>query len=114
MIVKGLGSVLPGQTRDPDLLKSRLTSVLSLYGVPEFTVVSVISYPPPSNPVYDVTLGSADEVESILRESYKFSRRRDPVVRPPELKSVTLYHSVTPGTRVRISLLRVRVVFFFL
>ena len=110
LVVKGLGVVgSSGSQRNPDLLKARLTSVLSLVGAPEpFSITNVIVYPTRGSPVYDVELASVESVNSIIREFSKYTRRRDPVRRPAELDRVSIYHSVTPGTRVRVSLMRVR------
>ena len=62
-----------------------------------------------SSPIYDVELDSADSVDQLLIASFRFSRKKDPVRRPPELENVSVYHAVTAGTRIRISLLRVRI-----
>ena len=107
--MKGLGQVgSSGSQQDPRLLKSRLTSVLNAVGLKApFSVKNVISYSTPAAPVYDVELDSFESVSSLLKEFYKFTRRRDPVPRPSELDHVSLYRSVTTGTRVRVSLLRV-------
>ena len=108
LVVKGLGVVgSSGAQRNPDLLKARLSSVLCLIGSPTpFTVVNVIVYLTRGSPVYDVELESAASVNSLLREFSKFTRRKDAVRRPAELDRVSIYHSVTPGTRVRVSLMR--------
>ena len=108
-MVKGLGQIgSSGSQRDPEVLKSRLASVLQLIGssVP-FAVTDVIAYPSASSPVYDVGLDSSVAVSSLVREFFKFTKRTNPTARPPELERVGVYHSVTTGTRVRISLLRV-------
>ena len=110
LVVKGLGVVgSSGSQRNPDLLKARLMSVLSLIGSPTpFSIVNVLVYPTRGSPVYDVELSSVESVNALIREFSKYTRRRDPVRRPSELDRVSIYHSVTPGTRVRVSLLRVR------
>ena len=106
IVVKGLA--LSGPHLSPDQLRGRLASILQLIGAPiSFSVISVATYPSGASPVYDVELDSAAAVSAILREFYKFTRRQAPVSRPPELAHVAVYNSVTPGTRVRISLLRV-------
>ena len=109
VIVKGLGQVgSSGSQQDPRLLKSRLTSVLAHVGAQTaYTVVNVMVYSSSVYPVYDVQLDSLEAVGSLLKEFSKFTRRRDPVPRPAELQGVSLYRSVTTGTRVRVSLLRV-------
>ena len=78
-----------------------------------FSVVDVIVYPA-SQPVYDVELDYAKSVEFLVKEFFKFTRRKDPLVRPTELERVSLFHSVTAGTRIRISLLRVRSLYLYL
>ena len=85
-----------------------MRSVLELIGGNvEFNVMNVIVYPSKVAPVYDVELDSVEAVESLVKEFYKFTRRSSPAKRPSELERVSVYHSVTPGTRIRISLLRV-------
>ena len=87
-----------------------MASVLRLISAEtEFTVVSVLTYSAAHSPIYDVELDSTLAVETLLRSFYRFTRRREPVRRPPELEKVSVHHSVTVGTRVRISLLRVSV-----
>ena len=77
-----------------------------------FVVNRVIVYPSKGKPVFEVVLDSAAGVEGLIREFYKYVRRKDPIARPPELSGVSIYHSVTIGTRIRISMLRVS--FFYL
>ena len=74
-------------------------------------MLSVVTYSAKSAPVFNAELDSAEAVDAILREFSKFTRRSNPVKRPPELEDVALYHAVTPGTRIRISLLRVSFTF---
>ena len=106
LVVKGL----PGDSsHGPDQLRARLATLLqSINSTIGFSVLNVITYPSASTPVYDVELDSAAAVSSLIREFFKFTRRQDPVRRPPGLERVSIYNSVTPGTRIRISLLRVR------
>ena len=114
MIVKGLGQVgsSSGSQRSPEVLRTRLKSVLDKIGVDEeFSVLNVILYPA-SSPVYDVELDSVVAVEALVRNFFKFTRRKDPVSRPPELDKVSVYHSVTTGTRIRLALLRVNNFYF--
>ena len=75
----------------------------------DFEVVNVVVFPSGNHPVYDVELCSPGAVEALVREFFKYTRRRDPVQRPAELDRVSIHHSVTPGTRVRIALLRVSI-----
>ena len=108
MIVKGLGRV-GGSGRDSDVLKTRLAAVLALVGINlPYRILGVVVYSSGTAPVYDVELDSFVAVSALLKEYSKFTRRRDPVARPPELDRVSFYRSVTTGTRVRVSLLRVR------
>ena len=110
MVVKGLSGFSAIQ-RNPEALRSRFASLLALIGstVP-YVVNSVIVYPGKGRPVYEVCLDSPAGVESLVREYLKYTRRKDPVTRPQELSGVSIFHSVTAGTRVRISLLRVSVI----
>ena len=109
LIIRGLGRIGgAGSKPSTDVLKTRLTSVLSLVGVTRsFEVLDAIQFASAVAPVYSVRLCSFEAVDDLLREFSKFTRRREPVARPPELDNVALYHAVTPGTRIRISLLRV-------
>ena len=109
LIVKGLGQIgSSGSQRSPDVLRSRIESVLSLIGSAAFQVKDVVVYSASSpSPVYNVELDSIASVDSLLKEFFKFTRRSNPVKRPPELDKVFLYNAVTPGTRIRISILRV-------
>ena len=105
--MKGLSAFSAAQ-RSPEALRSRFASLLTLIGsnVP-FVVNQVIVFPGKGRPVYEVVLDSSNGVESLVKEYFKYTRRKDPVSRPPELSGVSIFHSVTAGTRVRISLLRV-------
>ena len=114
IIIKGLKpeAGLVAQRNSPQLL-AHLTLVLGAVGISSaFTVVSSITYSAGSSPVFDVELDSPASVDALLRGFYRFTRRSDPAQRPALLSGVSLYHAVTPGTRVRISLLRVIEVFF--
>ena len=63
-------------------------------------------------PIYEVVL-SDTEAAVQLRDSFKrFTQKRKPVNRPPELDGVEVYNSVTLATRVRISILRVSLFLF--
>ena len=105
--MKGLSGFSAIQ-RSPEALRSRFGSLLALIGakVP-FVVNNVIVFPGKGKPVYEVVLDSPAGVESLIQEYFKYTRRKDPITRPPELSGVSIYHSVTAGTRIRISLLRV-------
>ena len=107
IIVKGLGRIGSGGPRDANVVKNRITSLLNEVGsTQEFTVEEVIVYGQ-GNPVYNVALSTEKSVTALLSAFSRFIRRRDPVPRPSSLDGVALHHAVTPGTRVRISLLRV-------
>ena len=107
VIVKGLGQIGSG-SRDQSLLTTRLTAVLSNVGSElEFNIVKVNVFPPPNHPVYDVELETAESVDALLKAFSRFTRRYEPITRPSSLDGLSMYHSVTTGTRVRISLLRV-------
>ena len=64
-------------------------------------------------PIYEVVLEEAESAIQ-LRETFKrFTRRKSPVPRPAELDEVGVFNSVTLATRVRISILRVSLLFIF-
>ena len=110
VVVKGVGRVGSGG-RDMAPVKTRISAVLAEVGANRgFEILSVIVYGA-SHPVYNVELESEDSVRSILSAFSRFTRRHEPVTRPASLDGVGLYHAVTPGTRVRLSLLRVRFLF---
>ena len=116
MVVKGLGIIGSvsgsGASRSQDILCSRLSSVLKLIGPNvAFNVVKVIVYSARS-PIYDVELDSSAAVEKLLQSFYRYWHKRDPVQKPAELDKVSIFHSVTPGTRIRIALLRVSCFFY--
>ena len=108
IIVKGLGQIGSSTQPTAEVVRTRLSAVLALVGYASpFEVLSVITYSAKHSPVYNAELDRAEAVEGLLQEFFKFTRRSNPVKRPPELESVSLHHAVTPGTRIRISLLRV-------
>ena len=89
------------------MLSSRISSVLALVGANvDVRVKSVVVFPG-AKPVYKAELESAEVVKALLSGHSQYTRRRDPVARPQGLENVFLYTCVTPGTRIRISLLRV-------
>ena len=59
-------------------------------------------------PIYEVRLEDADSAEALRKAFTRFTRKKDPVRIPPELKGVAVYSSITLATRVRTSILRVR------
>ena len=60
-------------------------------------------------PIYEIRLDSAEVAWSLRTAFSRFTRKKNPVRRPPELDGVEVYNSVTLATRVRISVLRVSV-----
>ena len=112
VVVKGLGRIGSSGTPSDQALKSRLSSVLSLVSSElRINVKSVVCFPG-AKPVYKVELGSAEVVRDLLFSFSCFTRQVDRVPFPPGLENVTVYHCVTPGTRIRISLLRVKLLLF--
>ena len=108
LVVKGVGPIVSNAQRSQEVWKSHLVPVLRLIGPGvKFDIKSVIMYSP-SNPVYDVELDSNKSVDAIFNASYRFVRRNDPIQKPTEIERISIFRSVTPATRVRISLLRVR------
>ena len=58
-------------------------------------------------PIYDVVLDDSDSAEALRKAFAAYTRKKNPLKCPPELKGVEVYNSVTLATRVRISILRV-------
>ena len=58
-------------------------------------------------PIYEVRLEDADSAVALRKSFAQFTRKKDPVRIPPELKGVDVFNSITLATRVRISILRV-------
>ena len=99
---------------DDSRVKSRLRHLLSRinpevdFTISEVRVRGSSSLPP----IYEVVLTEAEAAED-LRSSFKrFTRKKNPVARPPELDGVEVFNSVTLATRVRISILRVSLLSF--
>ena len=65
-------------------------------------------------PIYEVRLEDADSAVALRKAYGQFTRKKDPVRIPPELKGVEVYNSVTLATRVRLSILRVKSFLFLL
>ena len=63
----------------------------------------------PRPPIYEVVLGDSESADALRKSFARYTRKRSPVTRPPELDGVEVYNSVTPATRVRISILRVSI-----
>ena len=64
----------------------------------------------PRPPIYEVVLEDSETAEALRKSFSRFTRKRSPISRPPELDGVEIFNSVTPATRVRISVLRVSIV----
>ena len=112
MIIKGIGPFgVAGSKPDSAYLIRKIAPILELVGsTTPFSVLAVSSLPSRGGPsVFDAQLDSNESVDSILIAFSRFVRRKDPVARPRGLEGVQLHHSVTVGTRVRISLMRVSV-----
>ena len=60
-----------------------------------------------SPPIYEVHLEDAESAEALRKASSVYTRKKNPVRCPPELKGIEVFNSVTLATRVRISILRV-------
>ena len=58
-------------------------------------------------PIYEVRLEDSESAVALRTAFSNFTRKKDPVRIPPELKGVEVFNSVTLATRVRTSILRV-------
>ena len=58
-------------------------------------------------PIYEAVLEDAESAEALRKAFARFTTKKNPVSRPPELKGVEVFNSITLATRVRISILRV-------
>lgn len=58
-------------------------------------------------PIYEVALEDDESADGLRKAFNRFTRKRNPVARPPELEGVDVFNSVTLATRVRIAVLRV-------
>ena len=63
-------------------------------------------------PIYEVRLEDSVSPVALRHTFSRFSRKKNLVKCPPELKGVGVNNCVTLATRVRISILRVRISFF--
>ena len=108
IILKKIGKV----GGDENQVKSRVRHILSTidrklqFSISEVRVLG--SGPRP--PIYEVVLGDSESAEALRKSFSRFTRKKSPVARPPELDGVEVYNSATPATRVRISILRVSLV----
>ena len=109
IILKKVGKIGGDDAR----VKSRLRHLLSCinpkvdFSISEVRVRGSSSLPP----IYEVVLTEAEASEDLRLSFTRFTRKKNPVDRPPELDGVEIFNSVTPATRVRISILRVSFVF---
>ena len=99
---------------DDSKVKARLSHILSTisrsikFRISEVRTRGVGSRPP----IYEVGLEDEESAVDLQEAFRRFSRKRDPVKRPPELDGVQVFNSATLATRVRVSILRVSWSFF--
>lgn len=105
IVLKKLGRIGGDEAR----VRNRLGHILSKIDRDlEFSISEVRTHGSGSGPpIYEVALDDAETAESLRKSFAKFTRKKNPVSRPPELDGVEVYNSVTLATRVRISILRV-------
>ena len=94
---------------DEKQVKSRLRHILSAISKSiDFSIAEVktrgAGHLPP---IYEVCLEDPDSASALRKAYTRFTRKKDPVSRPPELDGVEVYNSISLATRVRISILRV-------
>ena len=65
-------------------------------------------------PIYEVRLEESESAVALRTAFSSFTRKKDPVRIPPELKGVGVYNSITLATRVRTSILRVSFFLYFI
>ena len=96
---------------DEGKVKSRIRHILSTIDKKvQFSVSEVrVHGSGPRPPIYEAVLGDSESADTLRKSFARFTRKRSPVPRPSELDGVEVYNSVTPATRVRISVLRVSV-----
>ena len=94
---------------DESKVKSRIRHILSTVDKKlTFSIAEVrVRGTGPRPPIYEVVLEDSETAEALRRSFSRFTRKRSPISRPPELDGVEIFNSVTPATRVRISVLRV-------
>ena len=110
IILKNVGRI----GGDDSKVKARLSHILSTisrsikFRISEVRTRGVGSRPP----IYEVGLEDEESAVDLQEAFRRFSRKRDPVKRPPELDGVQVFNSATLATRVRVSILRVSWSFF--
>ena len=100
---------------DENQVKARVRHILSTIDKRlSFAIVEVrVRGTGPRPPIYEVVLEDQGSAEDMRKSFSRYTRKRSPVTRPPELDGVELYNSATPATRVRLSILRVSLFWFF-
>ena len=100
---------------DDSKVRSRLRHILSCISKDiEFRVTNVrVRASDTRQPIYEVELEDADSAVALRRSFSRFTRKHKPVPCPSELEGVGVFNSVTLATRVRISILRVSLLFVF-
>ena len=98
---------------DESQVKSRIRHILSTIDKKlKFSISEVrVHGTGPRPPIYEVVLDESESAKALRVSFSRFTRKKSPVSRPPELDGVELYNSITPATRVRISILRVSLFF---
>lgn len=111
MILKKVGRI----GGDEGKVRSRLSHILSRIDRDiEFSISNVrVLGSGTQAPIYEVDLEDADSAEALRKSFKRFTRKKAPISRPPELDGVGVFNSVTHATRVRISILRVSYLVFF-
>ena len=110
IVLKNLGKI----GGDDAKVRSRITHILACidkgidFSVTEVRVRGSSSLPP----IYEAILDDPDSAAVLRRAFSRFTQKRNPSKRPPELEGVGVFNSVTIATRVRLSILRVSVLFF--
>ena len=94
---------------DEKQVKSRLRHILSCISKRIDFVITDVQSRGASHlpPIYEVSLEDSESAIDLRKAFARFTRKKDPVSRPPELEGVEVYNSATLATRVRISILRV-------
>ena len=94
-----------------DQVRSRVCHILSCidnsieFSVSEVRVHGAAHSARP--PIYEAILEDADSAVALRKAFARFTRKKDPVACPPELKGVEVFNSATLATQVRVSILRV-------
>lgn len=114
IILKKVGTIGGSEQQ----IKSRVRQILSRISKSvEFSIAEVrvrgadLGSRPP---IYEVRLEESESAVALRTAFSSFTRKKDPVRIPPELKGVGVYNSITLATRVRTSILRVSFFFYFI